>query len=416
VPIAVKDSICVRGLPATCGSRLLAGYVPPYDATAVAKIREAGAVIVGKTNLDEFAMGSSTENSAFGVTRNPWDRRRVPGGSSGGSAAAVSARMVPLALGSDTGGSVRQPAAFCGVVGMKPTYGAVSRRGLVSYASSLDQIGPIGRSVDDCLLLHNVLCGHDPADATSVRRDVSVPREGGAGEEGAPRIGVPWSWFDEGLDPGVRSALEWAVEAFRREGCPIHGLRLLDPSHAVAAYYIIATAEASSNLARYDGVRYGRRAANAADVEDLHRRSRSEGFGAEVRRRILLGTFVLSAGYREAYYLRAQKVRRLIADDFERAFAGVDAILVPASPGPAFELGAKSGDPLAMYLSDIFTVPLNLYGGPGISVPVARGRDGLPIGMQLLGPRFGEAAVFRAARLLESGVGPLGPPPEETPR
>lgn len=408
VPVAVKDNICVAGRRTSCASRILSNYTPPYDAFAVEKLRAAGAVILGKTNLDEFAMGSSTENSAIGPTRNPWDLERVAGGSSGGSAAAVALGMAPIALGSDTGGSVRQPGAFCGVAAMKPTYGTISRRGLVAFASSLDQIGPLGRDVEDCLHLYNALCGHDAGDATSARGDHAVPpevlREGARGL----RVGVPRGWLREGLHADVEAGLERAEEAFRGAGAEVREVKLLDPSYSIAAYYILATAEASSNLARYDGVRYGRRAAGPSDLAEAYRRSRSEGFGAEVRRRILLGAYVLSAGYYDAYYLRAQRVRRLIRDDFERAYGEVDVILLPAAPTPAFRIGEKTDDPLEMYLSDIFTVPLNLTAGAGISVPVGRSAEGLPIGMQLFAPRFGEAVMFRAARALEERVGVLG--------
>jgi aspartyl-tRNA(Asn)/glutamyl-tRNA(Gln) amidotransferase subunit A len=408
VPVAVKDNICVKGRRTSCASRLLSNYTPPYDAFAVEKLRAAGAVILGKTNLDEFAMGSSTEHSAFGPTHNPWDAERVAGGSSGGSAAAVALGMAPAALGSDTGGSVRQPGAFCGVAALKPTYGTISRRGLVAFASSLDQIGPIGRDVGDCLLVYNALCGHDPDDATSARGDHAV--DPGALAEGARglSVGVPRAWLAEGLDSDVEAALARAEEALAEAGAAVREVTLLDPSYAVAAYYIIATAEASSNLARYDGVRYGRRAAVETEFAAMIRRTRSEGFGAEVRRRIVLGTYVLSAGYYDAYYLRAQRARRRIHDDFERAFAEVDVILLPTTPAPAFRLGEKTGDPLAMYLSDIFTVPLNLYAGPGINLPAGRSAGGLPIGVQILAPRFGEAAMFRAARALEERVGLLG--------
>jgi aspartyl-tRNA(Asn)/glutamyl-tRNA(Gln) amidotransferase subunit A len=416
IPIAVKDNICVRGRGTSCASRILSGYAPPYDATVIEKLRAAGAVVLGKTNMDEFAMGSSTENSGFGATRNPWSLEHVPGGSSGGSAAAVALGLAPVALGSDTGGSVRQPGAFCGVAAMKPTYGTVSRRGLIAFASSLDQIGPLGRDVQDCLNLYNVLCGPDPRDATSAPGGHEVPE--GALLQGVRglRVGVPWDWLGEGLHADVEAALGRSVEALRQAGALVGEVSLLDPSYAIAAYYIIATAEASANLARYDGVRYGASARGAEDPAGLYTGTRSEGFGAEVRRRIVLGTYVLSAGYYDAYYLRAQKARRLIRDDFERAFAMADVLLLPTAPTPAFRIGEKTGDPLAMYLSDIFTVPLNLYAGCGINVPAGLSADELPIGMQLLAPRFGEAALFRAAQCLESRLGTLGlaPEPAET--
>jgi len=401
IPVAVKDNICVAGRRTSCGSRILSNYVPPYDAFAVERLRAAGAVILGKTNCDEFAMGSSTEHSAFGPTRNPWDEERVAGGSSGGSAAAVALGLAAAALGSDTGGSVRQPGSFCGVAAMKPTYGTISRRGLVAFASSLDQIGPMGRDVLDCLHLYNAVCGHDPGDATSARGDHDIhPAVLEAGPRGL-RVGVPRAWLGEGLDAEVAAALDRSAQALGTAGASVRDVALLDPAYSIAAYYIIATAEASSNLARYDGVRYGVRAKSAGDLASIERRTRSEGFGGEVRRRILLGTYVLSAGYYDAYYLRAQRVRRLIHDDFERAFSEVDVILLPTAPTPAFRIGEKTGDPLAMYLSDIFTVPLNLYAGPGISVPAGRSAEGMPIGMQLFAPRFGEAVMFRAARAVE---------------
>jgi len=405
IPIAVKDNICTATLPTSCGSRILDGYVAPYEATVVRRLREAGALIVGKTNLDEFAMGSSTENSGFGPTRNPLDRERVPGGSSGGSAAAVAAGLVPLALGSDTGGSVRQPAAFCGVVGLKPTYGRVSRYGLVAFASSLDQIGPLARSVDDVAALLGVIAGVDRFDSTS--SDLPVPAFQtalAAGPDGLV-VGVPREYFPDDLDPGVAAVCRAAVERLEREGAEIREISLPHTGYAVPAYYLVANAEASSNLARYDGVRYGLRAAGAASTIAVYRETRGAGFGREVKRRIVLGTYGLSAGYYEAYYGTGQRVRGLIARDFERAFAaGVDVIFTPTAPTVAFRLGERNDDPVSMYLSDVFTVTANLAGLPAISVPVGR-VDGLPVGGQMLARQFDEGNLLRAARALERAVG-----------
>jgi aspartyl-tRNA(Asn)/glutamyl-tRNA(Gln) amidotransferase subunit A len=394
IPVAVKDNLCVRGMPATCGSRILAGWRPPYDATVVTRLREAGAIIVGKTNLDEFAMGSSTENSAFGPTRNPWDRSRVPGGSSGGSAAAVAAGFAPLAFGSDTGGSIRLPAGFCGVVGLKPTYGRVSRYGLIAFASSLDQIGPFAADVADCALALQVVAGHDPHDSTSAA--VPVPDYTAALVGGAAgiRLGVPAEAFGAGVTPAVAVALRGALDAFADLGLAIEEIALPTLEAALPTYYVLAPAEASANLARYDGVRYGRREAGA-DLIDMYAQTRARGFGDEVKRRIMLGTYALSAGYYEAYYLKAQKVRTLVARDFERAFSRVDVVVMPVAPTPAFALGEKLGDPLQMYLSDVFTIPVNLAGLPGLALPC--GVDGvLPIGLQLIGRPFDEATLLRA--------------------
>ena len=402
VPLAIKDVMATRGVRTTAGSKLLDNFVPAYDCTAVARLEGAGAVLLGKTNCDEFAMGSSNENSAYGPVRNPRDRNRVPGGSSGGSAAAVAAGTAVAALGSDTGGSIRQPASFCGVVGLMPTYGRVSRYGLIAFASSLDHIGPITKTVKDAALLLRAIAGRDPMDSTSA--DVPVPDY--APEIGKPvkglRLGVPKEYFGEGLDGGVRAAVEAAIQTLAQKcGCEVVPVSLPHTEYAIPTYYLIATAEASSNLARYDGVRYGFRAAGAGTLSEMYRRTRDQGFGAEVKRRILLGTYALSAGYYDAYYLKAQKVRTLLARDFEQAFEKVDAIVTPTSPTAAFKLGEKVDDPLSMYLADIFTVVADLVGIPGISVPCGQTRDGLPIGLQILGKHFDEAAILRIAHAYE---------------
>ncbi|MFA5140489.1 MAG: Asp-tRNA(Asn)/Glu-tRNA(Gln) amidotransferase subunit GatA [Elusimicrobiota bacterium] len=401
VPVALKDNILLRGVPTACGSRILEGYVAPYDAAVVERLKAADAVIVGKTNMDEFAMGSSTEHSAFFPTRNPWDVERVPGGSSGGSAAAVAAGLVPLALGSDTGGSVRQPAAFCGVVGLKPTYGRVSRYGLVAFASSLDQVGPLARTVSDAALGLSVISGHDPRDSTSSPGlDEDLLRLSQGGCRGL-RIGLPREYFPEGLDPEVSAAVRGAAEVLAAAGAELADISLPHTRYAVSAYYIIAPSEASANLARYDGVRYGRRAAGEKDLLSLYEASRGEGFGPEVKRRIMLGTYALSAGYYEAYYLRAQRARRFIRRDFDEAFRSVDLILTPVSPAPAFRFGEKA-DPLQMYLADVFTLPCNLAGLGGISIPCGVTRSGLPVGAQLMCRPFGEGLLLRAARSFEA--------------
>jgi aspartyl-tRNA(Asn)/glutamyl-tRNA(Gln) amidotransferase subunit A len=401
VPVAVKDNICVRGLQATCGSAILAGYHPPYDATVVERLHAAGAIIIGKTNCDEFAMGSSNENSAYGTVRNPWDTKRVPGGSSGGSAAAVAARIVPVALGSDTGGSVRQPASLCGIVGFKPTYGRVSRYGLVAFGSSLDQIGIFSTNTQDAALTLSVIAGRDPRDATTA--DVAVPDYVSelTGDLRGARIGVPRELFGEGLDADVRASVEAAIETYRALGAEVVDVHLPHAKYAIAVYYIIATAEASSNLARYDGVRYGFRAEEPGTLREMYRRTREQGFGAEVKRRIMLGTYVLSSGYYDAYYLKAQKVRALLKQDFARAFERCDAIITPTSPTTAFLLGEKTDDPLAMYLNDIYTVTANLAGIPGLSVPCGLSKTNLPIGMQLLGTHWSESTLFRFAHAYE---------------
>jgi len=401
VPVALKDIFVTRGIPTTCGSKILAGYVPPYDGTVVERRAAAGAVLLGKLNRDEFAMGSSTENSAFGPVRNPWDLDRVPGGSSGGSAAAVSARLAGLALGTDTGGSIRQPAAMCGVVGIKPTYGRVSRYGVIAFASSLDQVGPLGRSVMDCALGLEVIAGHDPKDATSI--DAPVPRYRDAAGRGAAglRVGVPREYFGAGLDPEVGRAVTAAIDVYRAAGATVVDVTLPHTEHAIGAYYLICTAEASSNLARYDGVRYGPRVAGPSLLE-TYRATRAAGFGAEVKRRIMLGTFVLSAGYYDAYYRKAQAVRTLVRRDFDEAFARCDLIATPTSPVAAFKLGERLADPLAMYLADVYTISANLAGLPGLSLPCGFTAAGLPIGLQLLGPALAEETLFRAAFAYEA--------------
>jgi aspartyl-tRNA(Asn)/glutamyl-tRNA(Gln) amidotransferase subunit A len=400
VPIAVKDNIATRGLRTTAGSRMLEEYVPPFDATVITRLERAGAVIVGKTICDEFSMGSSTENSAFGPARNPWDVTRIPGGSSGGSAVAVAAGMTPIALGSDTGGSIRQPAALCGIVGMKPTYGRVSRYGLIAFASSLDQIGPFARTVEDAALLLEVIAGPDPCDATSASAE--VPRFTKSLEGGAAglRIGVPRALLAQGLDPEVLGAFEESLRTLEQLGATITTIDLPHSRYAIPVYYLVATAEASSNLARYDGVRYGFRA-QGSTLTELYDRTRSEGFGDEVKRRIVLGTYVLSAGYYDAYYLKAQQVRTLIRRDFEHAFEQVDAVAVPTSPMPAFRLGERTGDPLEMYLADVFTVSAPLAGLPAISVPCGFTRERLPIGLHLTGRAWDEQTLFRLGHAYE---------------
>ena len=402
VPVALKDNLCTRGIPTTCSSRILDGWRPPYDATVVSRLREAGAVMVGKTNLDEFAMGSSTENSAFGPTRNPHDASRVPGGSSGGSAAAVAAGFAPLALGSDTGGSIRQPAALCGVVGVKPTYGLVSRYGLVAFASSLDQIGPIAATVADAALALEVLAGHDPADSTSIPQP--APSLSAVVDEGVDglRVGVVRE-LTEGIDADVAARLAAAATALEQAGAKVDEASVPAATLGLSAYYLIAPAEASSNLARYDGVRYGLRV-DGDDVTAMYGATRARGFGPEVKRRIMLGTYALSAGYYDAYYGQAQRVRTLIIRDFDAAYASYDLLLAPTTPTTAFELGAKTADPLTMYLSDVCTIPSNLAGHPAVSVPYGVGEDGLPVGVQLLGPALGEPAIFRAAAVLERSL------------
>ena len=402
VPIALKDNLCTRGVPTTCASRILEGWRPPYDATVVTRLRAAGAIVIGKTNLDEFAMGSSTENSAFGPTRNPHDPTRVPGGSRGGSAAAVAAGLAPLGLGSDTGGSIRQPAALCGVVGVKPTYGAVSRYGLIAFASSLDQIGPLASSVGDAAALLEVIGGHDPLDSTSI--DSPAPRVTAGLHDGVEglRVGVVRELMD-GIDADVVARVEIAARALEKEGASVDDVSVPAAVHGLSAYYLIAPAEASSNLARYDGVRYGLRV-EGADITDMYNETRAKGFGPEVKRRIMLGTYALSAGYYDAYYGQAQRVRTLIIRDFDAVYADHDLLLAPTAPTTAFALGAKTDNPLTMYLSDVCTIPSNLAGHPAISVPYGTGDDGLPVGVQLLAPALGEPVMFRAAAALERSL------------
>jgi aspartyl-tRNA(Asn)/glutamyl-tRNA(Gln) amidotransferase subunit A len=402
VPIALKDNMCTRGIPTTCSSKILEGWKPPYDATVVTKLAAAGAISVGKTNLDEFAMGSSTENSAFGPTRNPLDLSRVPGGSSGGSAAAVAAGFASVSLGSDTGGSIRQPAALCGVVGVKPTYGYVSRYGLVAFASSLDQIGPFTNTVEDAALLLDVIGGHDPMDSTSIPEpQPSLLEAIGQGVEGL-RVGRITD-LPQGADPDVVERLELAFDALRAAGAEIVDVEVPAFGYGLTAYYLIAPSEASSNLARYDGVRYGKRV-EAPDTNSMYSATRAAGFGEEVQRRIMLGTYALSAGYYDAYYGKALKVRRLIADDFDRAYTKADVLLTPTSPTVAFEFGSKGDDPLAMYLCDVYTIPTNLAGHPGMSVPFGTGQFGLPIGVQVLAGTLGEPQMFRTAAALERSL------------
>lgn len=406
VPVAVKDNICTRGWETTCGSKILKGHVPFYDATVVRKLREAGALIFAKCNMDEFAFGSSTESSCYGPTRNPWDLERVPGGSSGGSAAAVAADESIASLGSDTGGSIRQPASFCGVVGLKPTYGRVSRYGLVAFGSSLDQIGPLTKTVEDSAMLLNVMAGHDPLDSTSA--DVPCPdyTKSLRSEVKGLKIGLPDEYFISGLDKRVEASVKQAAQTLAKMGAEIKTIKLPHTQYAVAVYYIVAVAEASSNLGRFDGVRFGHRI-KSNDLLDMYLETRDHGFGAEAKRRILLGTFVLSAGYYDAYYLKGQKVRTLIKQDFDRAFGEVDLILTPTAPTPPFKIGEKMADPLSMYLSDIYTIPVNLAGVPAISIPCGFAEEAgksLPIGMQLIGKHFDEETVFRAAYAFEQAT------------
>ncbi len=396
IPIAIKDNISTKNIRTTCSSKILENYIPPFDATVIEKLKENRYIITGKTNLDEFAMGSSTENSAFFVTKNPWDLERVPGGSSGGSAAAVSAGLVPAALGSDTGGSIRQPAAFCGVVGLKPTYGRVSRYGLVAFASSLDQIGTFTRTVEDAAIILNVISGKDEKDSTSANKEVpDFTKYIGKGVKGI-KIGIPEEFFVEGLDPKIKEMVMNSAKLLEKEGAELVSISMPTTKYAIEAYYIIAPSEASSNLARYDSVRYGYRTSEYSDLEEMYSKSRDEGFGAEVKRRIMLGTYSLSSGYYDAYYLKAQKVRTLIYKDFINAFKEVDVILTPTTPDVAFKIGEKVDDPIQMYLSDIFTVSVNMAGVPGISVPCGF-KDGLPVGLQLIGKPFDEGTILQVA-------------------
>ncbi|GAW68701.1 glutamyl-tRNA(Gln) amidotransferase [Geoanaerobacter pelophilus] len=401
IPVGLKDIFVTKGIRTTCGSRILENFVPPYDGTAVAKLKEQGAVIVGKLNQDEFAMGSSNESSYFGPCRNPWDLSCTPGGSSGGSAAAIAARTATATLGTDTGGSIRQPASHCGCVGLKPTYGRVSRYGVIAYASSLDQVGPLTRDVTDSALLLGAVAGYDPMDSTSVNTPVPDYVAGlGSGVKGM-KIGLPKQYFIEGLDPDVKRAMDEAIALYKSLGAEIREVSLPNTEYAVATYYIIATAEASANLARYDGVRFGHRAENARGLAQMYAKSRAEGFGSEVKRRIMLGTYALSSGYYDAYYVKAQKVRTLIQQDFLNAFKEVDVLLTPIAPTPAFKIAEKLEDPLQMYLSDIFTIPVNLAGTCGISVPAGFSAAGLPIGLQLVGKPFGEQDILTAAYSFE---------------
>ncbi len=405
IPIAVKDVIATKGIRTTAASKILADFVPSYDATVTQRLKDAGAVIVGKVNCDEFAMGSSNENSAYGTTRNPWNLARVPGGSSGGSAAAVAAGQALAALGTDTGGSIRLPASYTGIVGMKPTYGRVSRFGVVAYASSLDQVGPMTRDVTDCALVLAALAGHDPRDSTSVDRpvpDYQAAIAGGVAGARGLRVALPREYFGAGMQPEVEHAVRAAAATFRDAGAVVEDASLPHTEYAIGCYYILAPAEASSNLARYDGIRYGLRAPTDAGLLDLYRRTRAAGFGPEVKRRIMLGTYVLSSGYYDAYYLKAQKVRTLIRRDFEQVFKTADVILTPVAPTTAFGIGEKTADPLQMYLSDVFMISINLAGLPAIVVPCGADAAGMPIGMQIVGPPFGEEVVLRAARAFEA--------------
>ena len=403
IPLAIKDVLCTQGVETTCGSRILKGFIPPFDATAVARLRQAGMVLLGKTNLDEFAMGSSTENSGYFTTHNPWDLERVPGGSSGGSAAAVAADECLGALGTDTGGSVRQPAGFCGVAGLKPTYGRVSRYGLVAFASSFDQAGPLGKDVTDCALLLGVIAGHDPQDATSADLPVLDYAAALQPDVRGMRLGVPQEYFIEGMQPEVERAVREALEVYRGLGAEVVEVSMPHTEYALPVYYLLAPAEASANLARYDGVKYGYSAPQPADIWDTYKRTREQGFGPEVKRRIMLGTYALSAGYYDAYYLKAQKVRTLIKQDFDRASERCDALIVPTAPTTAFRIGEKADDPLQMYLSDIFTLSVNLAGVCGISIPCGLA-GGLPVGMQVLGNAYDEATILRVAYAYEQAT------------
>lgn len=411
IPVAIKDNMCTKGILTTCSSKILYNFVPPYDATVIEKLDAAGAVIPGKLNMDEFAMGSSCENSAMKPTRNPHDLTRVPGGSSGGSAAAVASGETILALGSDTGGSIRQPASYCGIVGLKPTYGSVSRYGLIAFASSLDQIGPMARTVQDAAMLYSAICGHDPKDATSAVRDYpDFVKEIGKGVKGL-RIGIPKEYFGAGVTAEVRQAVLGAVAALEKEGATAKEISLPSTDAALSAYYIISSAEASSNLARFDGVKYGYRAKEFDGLIDLYERSRSEGFGDEVKRRIMLGTFVLSSGFFDAYYKRAKVLQLKIAEEFAKAFEQCDVIATPTSPFTAFRLGENVDDPLKMYAADVCTITVNIASLPAMSIPCGKGADGMPIGLQFIGPRFSEETLFNTAHHYESLVGGFGPIP-----
>jgi len=405
IPMSVKDIFCTRGILTTCSSRMLSEFIPPYDASSITRIREMGAVIIGKTNMDEFAMGSSTETSFYGTTKNPWNIEMIPGGSSGGSAASVAADQCAASLGTDTGGSIRQPAALCGVVGVKPTYGRVSRYGVVAFASSLDQVGPITKDVRDAAILLEAIAGYDPKDSTSVQREVPQYGKLLTGDIKGLKLGVPREYFIEGIDPDVKSAVDRAISDMEELGAEIVEISLPHTEHAVAVYYIVAPAEASSNLARYDGVKYGFRAKDVDNLQDMYNKTRAQGFGQEVKRRIMLGTYALSAGYYDAYYLKAQKVRTLISRDFREAYEKCDIIVTPTAPAPAFRIGEKAADPLQMYLSDIFTISCNLAGLPGISIPCGLSKEGLPIGLQLIGNHFDEGALLKTAHAYEQSTG-----------
>lgn len=404
IPLAIKDIFCTRGLPTTCSSKMLNNFVPPYDATAVSRLKEEGAVIVGKTNMDEFAMGSSTETSHFGTTKNPWDITKIPGGSSGGSATSVSADQCVASLGTDTGGSIRQPASLCGMVGLKPTYGRVSRYGVIAFASSLDQVGPMTKDVEDSAILLGSIAGFDPKDSTSIKREVPDYRASLSGDIKGLKIGVPKEYFVDGMDAEVEQAVRKSIDDMKSMGAEIIDISLPHTEYAVAVYYIVAPAEASSNLARFDGVKFGHRASDVAGLIDMYKKTRSEGFGQEVKRRIMLGTYALSAGYYDAYYLKAQKVRTLIAEDFRKAFEKCDLIVTPTTPTTAFGIGEKNDDPLQMYLSDILTISCNLAGIPGISIPCGFSKAGLPIGLQMLGNHFEETTILRAAHAFEQST------------
>lgn len=401
IPVAIKDNICVKGIPTTCGSKILSNFVPPYDATVVKKLKEADAIIIGKTNMDEFAMGSSNEHSFFGIVKNPSDLERIPGGSSGGSAAAVASDMTIMALGSDTGGSIRQPAGLCGVVGMKPTYGRVSRYGLVAFASSLDQIGVLTKDVCDCALLLSVIAHHDPKDSTSLDVERQDYNSFLNGEVKGIKMGIPKEYFGEGLESEVRDSVMKGVKILEKHGMMVEDISLPHTDKAIATYYVLCTAEASSNLARYDGAKYGYRAKGDFELSEMYKKTRSDGFGAEVKRRIILGTYVLSAGYYDAYYAKAQKVRTIIKEDFDKAFEKVDVVITPISPTTAFKIGEKIDDPLTMYLSDIYTTSANLVGIPAISIPCGKDSKGLPIGLQIMGKPLSEGLLLKVAHALE---------------
>ena len=404
IPLSLKDIFCTKGVLTTCSSKMLSRFIPPYDATPVGKLKEMGAVIVGKTNMDEFAMGSSTETSFYGTTKNPWDLERIPGGSSGGSSASVAADQCAASLGTDTGGSIRQPASLCGVVGLKPTYGRVSRYGVVAFASSLDQVGPITKDVKDAAILLEAIAGYDPKDSTSAKRDVPQYGEFLDGKVKGLKLGVPKEYFIEGMDPGVESSVRKAISDLKNLGAETVDISLPHTGHAVAAYYIVAPAEASSNLARFDGVKYGFRAKDVDDLREMYNKTRSIGFGKEVKRRIMLGTYALSAGYYDAYYRKARKVRTLISTDFKEVFRQCDLIVTPTVPAPAFKIGEKAADPLQMYLSDIFTISCNLAGLPGISIPCGFSEDGLPIGLQFIGNYFDEGRLLKTAYAYEQST------------